>query len=264
MNLQSAILRAEPDVAPDESPASIHAARPPALAIAGWERGLPYGATARVNLPALVASATVVSLFLGALLTLNILPDRKPELRPTVVELLSLEPPPSVNVPEPQPTPDVPVTAQPERAVAAPQVVPQAAPPAVAPSSPLPIASPVVATAAPARPAAAVAAPVPAPTPAPRRPVEDSGLGARMLSAPPPKYPLESRRKREQGVVALSVLLGIDGRVETLSVSSSSGFERLDKAALKAVREWRWAPLVRNGEPVQVRGIVTIPFQLRG
>ncbi|QAY79944.1 energy transducer TonB [Sphingosinicella sp. BN140058] len=85
-----------------------------------------------------------------------------------------------------------------------------------------------------------------------------------MLSAPPPKYPLESRRKREQGIVALSVLLGTDGRVETLSVSSSSGFDRLDKAALKAVREWRWAPLVRNGAPVQVRGIVTIPFQLRG
>ncbi|WP_243455549.1 energy transducer TonB [Sphingosinicella sp. BN140058] len=259
MNLQSAILMAEPD-APDQPPASAYAAPRPTLAVAGWERGLPYGATQRVNLPALVASATIVSLFLGAFLTLNTLPDRKPELRPTVVELLSLESPPPPSVPEPRRAPDVPVAAQPEQAVAAPQV----APPLVAPSSPLPIASPIVASAVPAGPAPAPAPATPAPAPAPHKPVEDGGLGARMLSAPPPKYPLESRRKREQGIVALSVLLGTDGRVETLSVSSSSGFDRLDKAALKAVREWRWAPLVRNGAPVQVRGIVTIPFQLRG
>jgi protein TonB len=49
-----------------------------------------------------------------------------------------------------------------------------------------------------------------------------------------------------------------------VSVSRSSGFARLDKAALDAVRRWRWSPLVRGGVPVMVRGIVDIPFVLQG
>ena len=37
---------------------------------------------------------------------------------------------------------------------------------------------------------------------------------------------------------------------------------RLDKAALDAVRRWRWSPMLRDGQAVAVRGLVEIPFTL--
>lgn len=85
-----------------------------------------------------------------------------------------------------------------------------------------------------------------------------------MISATPPRYPHESRRKREQGTVVLMVLLAVDGTVADVSISQSSGSARLDDAALKAVRRWRWSPTRRNGDPVMVRGLVEIPFILQG
>ena len=111
-------------------------------------------------------------------------------------------------------------------------------------------------TAPPAPPAA------PAP-PAPPSIVSSDSLGARMLAGSPPRYPVESRRKKEQGTVELLLILGFDGAVESISLAKSSGFSRLDDAALSAVRRWRWQPTSRNGAPVKVRGVVEIPFVLQ-
>ena len=83
-----------------------------------------------------------------------------------------------------------------------------------------------------------------------------------MIEAVPPRYPYESRRLKEQGTVVLDVLLGPDGRVERIAVRTSSGHARLDKAALDAVRRWRWSPMLRDGQAVAVRGLVEIPFTL--
>lgn len=132
--------------------------------------------------------------------------------------------------------------------------------------------TPVQASAAPVavavvNPIVADPAPVPVPAPvvaAPAGPVSVADLDARAVTIVPPKYPLESRRKREQGTVVLAVTLAPDGAVDQVSVAKSSGFERLDKAALDAVRRWRWSPTLRGGEPVVVRGTVDIPFVLQG
>lgn len=94
--------------------------------------------------------------------------------------------------------------------------------------------------------------------------IQGGDLGARMVSGKPPRYPVESRRKKEQGTVLLSLILGTDGAVEQISVNRSSGFPRLDDAALHAVRRWRWEPVIRSGAAVKVRGIVEIPFVLQG
>ncbi|HWU03496.1 MAG TPA: energy transducer TonB, partial [Novosphingobium sp.] len=104
----------------------------------------------------------------------------------------------------------------------------------------------------------------PAAAPAPAGPVSGGDLSAKRIVTVNPVYPLESRRQREMGTVVLNLLLGTDGRVSEISVATSSGFARLDRAALDAVRKWRWAPTTRNGEPVMVRGIVPIPFVLAG
>ncbi|TAK08863.1 MAG: energy transducer TonB, partial [Rhizorhabdus sp.] len=86
----------------------------------------------------------------------------------------------------------------------------------------------------------------------------------RMIEGRPPRYPLESRRRKEQGTVLLRLLIGTDGRVAQISIAQSSGFERLDQAALQAARSWRWQPMIRDGQPVEVRGVMPIPFVLQG
>ncbi len=92
--------------------------------------------------------------------------------------------------------------------------------------------------------------------------VSGGDLSASMIEAVPPKYPYESRRLKEQGTVVLDVQLTPAGLVERIAVRQSSGFPRLDKAALEAVRRWRWSPTLRGGQPVAVRGVVEIPFAL--
>lgn len=75
---------------------------------------------------------------------------------------------------------------------------------------------------------------------------------------PPPDYPGLSMRMNEQGKVVLRVEIGEDGRVANVEVKTSSGFRRLDDAALSAVKTWRCKPSVRNG--VAVRAVALQPF----
>jgi len=77
----------------------------------------------------------------------------------------------------------------------------------------------------------------------------------RILSQPPPEYPLFSRRRREEGVVRLLLTIR-SGRVAEASVSSGSGSARLDEAALKAVKLWRF------DHPGEVRASAAIVFRL--
>jgi protein TonB len=121
------------------------------------------------------------------------------------------------------------------------------------PSAPVVAAAPKIA--APAGPA--IAAPAPS-----AEPVEGGDLSSQVLSARPPAYPVDARRRREQGTVKLLVLVGPDGRVSDIELASSSGSQALDRAALSAVKRWRWAPQKKSGAPAAVRGYVTIPFVL--
>lgn len=87
-------------------------------------------------------------------------------------------------------------------------------------------------------------------------------LVATLLDGRPPDYPRQSRRLHEEGRVLLMVTVGTDGRVQDVRISQSSGHERLDQAALRAIRSWRWKPFLRNGSPIIVAGLVEIPFVL--
>ena len=51
-----------------------------------------------------------------------------------------------------------------------------------------------------------------------------------------PTYPPASRRAGEQGTVRLKVLVDTNGRPSNVAVAQSSGFPRLDEAAVEAVR----------------------------
>lgn len=69
------------------------------------------------------------------------------------------------------------------------------------------------------------------------------------LRNPKPVYPALSQRLNEQGTVIHSVLIAADGRPLSARLVKSSGFDRLDKAAYKAVMQWRYVPGKRQGVP---------------
>lgn len=91
-------------------------------------------------------------------------------------------------------------------------------------------------------------------------------IGARTpkkgLSRPP--YPSSSQRLGEQGLVGLALYLGTDGKVKEGKVAASSGFERLDTAALKhALRDWKFEPCLDGDKPVACWHKINFRFALK-
>ncbi len=80
---------------------------------------------------------------------------------------------------------------------------------------------------------------------------------------PPPGYPRLARRRGLEGVVLLEVLVDISGKVADLRVDTSSGHAILDRAALKAVRRWRFTPATIDGHRRQMWVKVPVRFQLQ-
>ncbi len=78
-------------------------------------------------------------------------------------------------------------------------------------------------------------------------------------SNPKPKYPIPSRRRREEGVVYLSVSVRSDGVPASISLGRSSGYPLLDRAALDAVARWTFEPARAAG--VAVSSMVSIPIR---
>lgn len=66
----------------------------------------------------------------------------------------------------------------------------------------------------------------------------------------PPSYPLTARMRGYEGVVLVSAEILAEGRVGSLKIKSSSGYEMLDKSALDAVKFWKFDPAKRMGKPV--------------
>lgn len=77
---------------------------------------------------------------------------------------------------------------------------------------------------------------------------------------PAPRYPPEALRRNIGGTVRVQVLVAADGSVDRLELASSSGDRYLDRAALEAVRRWRFQPAVRNGQPVAASVVVPLEF----
>lgn len=196
-------------------------------------------------------SIAAVGGLLAAFAAIQVHRDVLQPKRLVVLSLRSLQTPPP---PRPK--------QQPQRARITPPPI-FAPPPVVAP----PLAVPTIVTSdirVPPPPVPPViSAPAAEPQQAATGPVNKGDLSSKMIEATPPAYPIESRRLHEQGTVKLVVTLNTDGRVADVEIASTSGFYRLDRAALGAVRHWRWAPSLQSGVPVMVQGYVTIPFVLK-
>jgi len=168
-------------------------------------------------------------------------------------EFISPPAPQAERPPAPPPRPkQLPPPVQPQ--------VPPTAPPPVASPEPAPVLAPAPMAAGPAAPAFE-AAPVAAAPPAPAR-VELPSSNAAYLNNPRPAYPALSRRLGEQGKVVVRVLIGVDGTAQQAEIRTSSGYARLDQAALATVRSWRYVPGKRGGVPEAMWFNVPINFVL--
>ncbi len=72
--------------------------------------------------------------------------------------------------------------------------------------------------------------------------VEAPSSDAAYINNPVPAYPALSHRLGEQGRVVVHVLIGHDGLVKSGKIQQSSGFNRLDQAALRTALSWRYRP----------------------
>lgn len=85
---------------------------------------------------------------------------------------------------------------------------------------------------------------------------------ARVLEAPKLSYPVESKRNREEGKVVIEVEVLPDGRLGARRVKASSGYRRLDAAALEASEAFRIAP-ARTAAGHLVPSTLDVPIVFR-
>ena len=106
----------------------------------------------------------------------------------------------------------------------------------------------------------------------------------KVLHKPNPVYPPEAKVDKVEGIFLIDVLVGKDGTIRDARVTTSAAnLERLSElqarpgatsastqegdlclaaAALEAVRQWRYEPTIKDGQPVDVRMTLTIRFRL--
>jgi protein TonB len=167
-------------------------------------------------------------------------PDVKPDPVPDPEPVIEKPPEPAPR-PKPQPRPK-------------PRPAPKVAQPTAQPVQPAP-AQPVEAPPAPAAPAAAPAGP-PSNEPQMVSHLEYAGAPPRL------SYPPRSQQLHEQGVVTLRVVVNAQGNVERVTVEKSSGYTRLDQAAVEAVSRVRFKPAQRNGVAMAAQAFIPFNFHL--
>ena len=177
--------------------------------------------------------------------------DAVREAAPMFVNLIALPAPPAPPPPPaPQPiqkkqTPALVIAAAPSPAPAAFVVAAKPEEPQL-PTPPAPVAPVAIVEAPPAPPA-----PAPPPKMIPASAIQ-------YLVPPEPEYPRLSRRNGESGTVIVRAFADEAGVPHLVQVERSSGFARLDEAAMAAVRQTRFKPYTEYGKPVA--GWVRMPF----
>jgi hypothetical protein len=97
-----------------------------------------------------------------------------------------------------------------------------------------------------------------------------------------PAYPAEAKKEGVQGLFVIAVVIGKDGAITDARVVVSAptverlkelepkkgtpaaleGDARLGVAAVDAVKQWRYEPILKGGKPVDIKALVTVNFRL--
>ncbi len=121
-----------------------------------------------------------------------------------------------------------------------------------------PIARPVVVTVGPAQ-------MMPVSTPTPQVPqygepvhLSEDSARALVMHSVDPVYPPAALAQKLQGPVVLQAVIGRDGTVQDLKLVR--GYFVLGRAAIAAVKQWRFRPYTQNGRALETQTVITINF----
>ena len=224
--------------------------------------------------PAFLCVALAHAVLIAVFATANRAAAPRPIESTAIVAQLLSEPSnaPAVPVQSPAQPPAERVQHQPERRPeirpAKPVSKPQAAAPAAKPVAPVPaptgaVASSVEGASAPAAKTAAnpssAASPVARETIAVAAPKHVEHAECRIVK---PAYPELSKRRGEAGTATVRFVIGTTGAIDTVSLAKSSGFTRLDDAAVDALRASSCQPYLENGSPIRVSYTQAFTFGL--
>jgi protein TonB len=101
-----------------------------------------------------------------------------------------------------------------------------------------------------------------------RQSSEQRGEEAKQIAAveylrePDPRYPSQSRKLREQGMVVLRVCIDEQGVAYDVQIETSSGHHRLDRAAREAIARAEFRPYVEDGRARRALVLIPIEFSL--
>lgn len=154
----------------------------------------------------------------------------------------------------PQPAPPKPVPRV--KPKVEPKPVQKAAKPTPQPVAQSPAPSPTLAPAADPTPAPAAPAPAaPAAAPGPARETMQvsapKNVPTLQCNFVKPDYPSMSRRRGESGTAYVHFVVGVTGKIESIDLQKSSGYPRLDDAALDAMRSTTCRPYIENGQAIR-------------
>lgn len=168
--------------------------------------------------------------------------DRLPTVRPEPSELLTWLPPDPVQRPELPPEVAEPVEAPVRRQmrVSLARIRPVEEPPEVEPEEP-PDVEPVT---------------------APPQPQSVHVAASPRADNRPPAYPEHERLLGREGTVLVTAFVDRYGLVTEARLAEKSRYPGFNRAALAAVRQWRFTPGMRDGEPVADEVDVPVVFRL--
>jgi TonB family protein len=75
-----------------------------------------------------------------------------------------------------------------------------------------------------------------------------------------PEYPAAARQFRMSGEVVAEFVVGVDGKVENVSITKGSPI--LSDAVVRALRKWSFSPFKVDGRPRRVKSTLSFNFQL--
>jgi periplasmic protein TonB len=166
---------------------------------------------------------------------------------------IALTAPPAPEPPKPQPPPPIPqpkIEPPPPQPKLEPKPEPEPPPkpemtmPTPKPEPPPPVAPPVA-------------------IPQPKPPTEYvSVTQPNYAKRAEPIYPEQARRWRQQGIVVLALYINEFGTLDKVEIVKSSGFQLLDAAAVKAMKQSQFAPAMDGATPIRSRAEATVTFKL--
>jgi periplasmic protein TonB len=98
-------------------------------------------------------------------------------------------------------------------------------------------------------------------TPSTRAVVPGNVTAASIVTQTKPEYPLQAMANHIQGEVVLHAVIDKEGKISEVQVLS--GDDLLSQSALEAVRQWRYKPMLVDGEPKEVDTTITVTFSLQ-